>query len=131
MVLLEPVSSYHNVYHFTTGQNNLVRGSRTPAMWIYTQQRLLFIYNTDHSGIHTSYASDPIPLNQKVRVVVEQVMVSDHPVVRIFIDQDMVHEYPHNWKIPFKNVKLYLSDPWHLAAPVKILYFNYEALQFL
>ena len=132
MVLLEPaVGDFYNVYHFTTGQKVGVHGSRTPAIWIYDHRRLLIHFNTD-SDVNSRYCSDElITLNQKIRIIVEQVMVSDRPVVRIFIDQNMVHESPHNWKIPFKNVQCYLGDPWYPVAPVKVLYFNYEELKTL
>lgn len=125
MVILQPASTYRNIFHFTTGLNRDEHGSRTPSMWLMNNQVLLIRFNTD-SDHNKGYFSQSVPLNQKLRVIIQQVMVSNQPVFRIFIDQIMVYEFAHNWKIPFKNVKFYMSDPWYTTAPVKILYFNYE-----
>ena len=133
MVLLKPTEiKYQNVYHFTTnGQSNgAQQGNRSPGLWI-NYQRLHFVFNIDDNGNVAYQPVGNIALNQKLRAVIEQVMVSNRPVVRILVNNKITYEMSHNWQIPFKNVKFYMSSPFYEAAPVKILYFSYEELETL
>ena len=129
MILLETTTTPHSVYHFTNSGDVDQQGCRTPALWTINQG-LFFAFNKD-TNKDFGHTINNIPLDQKTRVVIEQVILSNRPTVRIYVDNAMVFQVSHDWKIPFKNVKFYLSNPWYNVAPVKILYFSYEELQTL
>ena len=122
MVLLLVDPGYRNIFHLTTGGNVGVHGDRTPAVWTIGQQ-LHITFNT-HNNVDYIYR-ETIPLNQRIHFRMEQVLLSDNPTVRIFIDDKMVHQIIHNWKTLFENVKFYLGDPWYNPAPVKIWNLRY------
>ena len=123
MVLLHgDNSNYKNVFHFTTGGNSGEHGYRTPAMWV-KHQFLLIAFNTDvdSNTVHL----ETIPLNKKINVKIEQVLLSQTPTVRIFIDEKMVPQVSHNWTTLFRNVKFFLSDGFYDPAPVKLWNLRY------
>ena len=115
---------YKNIFHFTNGgDGGKQHGERTPAMWV-KDQSFLIVFNTDVEMEYPLY--QPVPLNKKISFKIEQVLLSEIPTVRVFIDEKLIRQVTHNLKTPFTNVKFYLGDPWYDPAPVKISNLKYE-----
>lgn len=122
MIVLKETTTYESVFHLTIGGNHEKPGYRIPAMWIIGQAYYIeFNPETPRSGIRRN-----LQLNQEINVKIAQALIAGKPTVRIFIDQNRVHEESHNWKTPFTNVKFYLGDPWYEPAPVKISNLKYK-----
>ena len=123
IIIFENPAGHHNIFRFTSSGKEYKHGARTPAFWIINET-LYLAFNTDATFNHV--VSVTFTLNTKMSIVMEQVLLNGTiPTINVFVDQQLVHQHQHSWKIPFENVLVYMSDPWYPTADVKLSNFKY------
>ena len=110
--LKRPIGWY-NILHFTTGENCCEKGSQIPGIWLqgYDGEGPRLSFKMAMKEEQLSYESQPFNLNQWYSIEVNQ--RADY--FSVTLDGVFV------WSIETENmeskdVKLYLSNPWHPSA---------------
>jgi len=118
--LLKPLEeSYHNVFHFTTGNNWQEYGSRVPSFFIYQSNKGKFAIDKDGS---TSIWNPefPMTLDTGVRfhVRVEQVFDSTTSQYKIkcYLNHALFDSTINNDARDFQNMKVFACDVWHYSC---------------
>ena len=104
-----------NVFHFTKSNNNIKHyGDRAPAFWI--RKDGYFYVASAVSGDKNHWFDFQFELGKKYHVLIRQFEDHDEKVIyEIEIDYEVKHSVPNDQAWDFRDVKLYVSDPWHQA----------------
>ena len=115
------VNGWSSIMHATTGGNNGVYGDRTPGIWFHSGTTKLHICSAVNGNKNYCFNSDPIPLNEESKIIVQQIQaVENNPqyTYEIIINGDKVLSVFNDKPETFENVEYYTGDPWYQPAKV-------------
>ena len=103
--------SWKSLLHLTTGENG-GEGGRIPAIFLHPSK---FFHNCYHVNGDTNYCQNyNYELNKDYHFEISQQRNSKgEAVYRINVNGELFHEVINTTPFKFKDVKLYLSDPWY------------------
>ena len=106
----EGPGSWTNLFHLTTGEDTGV-GSRLPAVFVHQDKYFHFCY---HVNGNTNYCQNyNYTLNKDYHIeILQQKNYKGEAVYSIKVNGKTIHEIVNKTPLKFKDVKLYLSDPW-------------------
>ena len=106
--------TWKSLFHLTTGINNnyQVLGARIPAVFVNPSK---FFHICNHVNGNTNYCQNyNYELNKEYHFEISQHKNSKgEAVYRINVNGETFHEVVNTTPLKFKDVKLYLSDPWY------------------
>ena len=105
---------WHSVIHFTTSGDVDVYGSRIPGIWFQDNGTLL-ICSAISGNKDYCFNSAPLPLNKFTEVRISQEMDGDDYFYMIEIGGTEFVRVQNNQPEVFRNVKVYVGDPWSPA----------------
>ena len=116
---------WHNILHFTTGDNVHSPGSRIPGVWMHQslgdeKAKPLLICSDVNGDSDYCWTSKPIPVNTFIQIQIRQIRKGTGYIYQILIDGEVLHEVINRQPRVFRDVKLYASDPWHAAQKGEI-----------
>ncbi|XP_065652584.1 uncharacterized protein LOC136079857 [Hydra vulgaris] len=115
---LKPISyskEWQNVLHITKGQNFGECGDRYPAVFFDGSGRLEF-FSDINGKINSKFVTkNPLPLNVWSSVKIEQTFKNGGYVYAIFINGSIQYETENKDPRQFKDMKVFISDPWYTA----------------
>ena len=115
------VNGWSNIMHATLGRNLAEYGDRTPGIWFHSGTTKLHICSAVNGNKNYCFNSDPIPLNEESKIIVQQIQaVENNPqyTYEILINGEKVLSVFNDKPENFEYVKYYTSDPWYQAAKV-------------
>ena len=100
--------TWKSLFHVTTG-GNIGEGSRIPAVFVNAGGKYFYICYSEDDCIINNYE-----LHREYHFEITQQKKSDGDAVyRVNVNGENIKETVKNMARKYKNVKLYLSDPWH------------------
>ena len=104
-------STYKSLLHVTTGGNG-GEGSRIPAVFVNPGK---YFHTCNHVNGNTNYCQNyNYELNKEYHFEISQHKNSKgEAVYSIKVNGETFHEVVNTTPLKFKDVKLYLSDPWY------------------
>ncbi|XP_065652538.1 uncharacterized protein LOC136079842 isoform X2 [Hydra vulgaris] len=117
---LKPYSyskGWENVLHVTKGQNYGECGDRNPAVFFHKDGsgRLVF-FSAINGNINSEFETkNPLPLNVWSSIRIEQTLKNSAYVYAIYVNGSIQYEIENKDPRQFKDVKVYISDPWYTA----------------
>ncbi|XP_066915488.1 uncharacterized protein [Clytia hemisphaerica] len=109
-----------NIIHATTGHNCCHRGQRVPAIFVFSNQYRSHICSPLGGYGNHNYNDIYFPQNQYTNVVMQQKKFNGQYRYQIFQNNAIRHNVTQTKPEVFKNVKYYISDPWHNAADADV-----------
>ena len=98
-----------SLFHVTTGENGGY-GGRIPAVFVNKNKYFHFCYPVNgNTGYCQNYNYE---LNKEYHFEISQQMKAE-AVYSIKVNGETFHEIVNTTPLKFKDVKLYLSDPWY------------------
>ena len=118
-------SVWANIFHMSIGKDLKQYGDRTPGVWFNPKsnnatENKLYICSAVNGDRDYCYNSKDFPLNNWIKVKVEQTEVDGNAMYRVYLDNEKVHEVVNTQPAEFDNVKVYVSDKWYNAQEGKI-----------
>ena len=102
--------SAKSLFHLTTGENS-GEGGRIPAVFLNPDKSFDTCYHVN--GNTNYYKRYYYELNKEYHFVISQQKNSEgEAVYSIKVNGETLHEIVNTTPLKFKDVKLYLSDPW-------------------
>ncbi|XP_047125611.1 uncharacterized protein LOC105848976 isoform X2 [Hydra vulgaris] len=111
------LNKWASLIHLTIDGDNSKYGDRTPGVWVSPSNKLYFasaINGTVNSGF---YANIIYPLNEWIQVKVSQSKSSSKYVYAVEVANNVIYNTQNDLAMNFKNVKVFLANPWYLAQP--------------
>jgi hypothetical protein len=103
--------SWKSLFHVTTGENG-GEGGRVPAVFVNPGK---YFHTCNHVNGNTNYCQNyNYELNKEYHFEISQHKNSKgEAVYSIKVNGETFHEVVNTTPLKFKDVKLYLSDPWY------------------
>ena len=103
--------SWKSLFHVTTGENG-GEGGRIPAVFVNPGK---YFHTCNHVNGNTNYCQNyNYELNKEYHFEISQHKNSKgEAVYSIKVNGETFHEVVNTTPLKFKDVKLYLSDPWY------------------
>ncbi|XP_065640122.1 uncharacterized protein LOC100209097 isoform X1 [Hydra vulgaris] len=112
-------TGWHSVFHMTIGQNLENYGDRNPGIWFNNdgsgKLHVAFSINGNNNYFFTTKSS--LPLNEWSKIEILQRLQFSVYVFEVRLNEKVVFTINNNDARDFKNVKVYVSDPWYNAQP--------------
>ncbi|XP_065671442.1 uncharacterized protein LOC100209097 isoform X2 [Hydra vulgaris] len=112
-------TGWHSVFHMTIGQNLENYGDRNPGIWFNNdgsgKLHVAFSLNGNNNYFFTTKSS--LPLNEWSKIEILQRLQFSVYVFEVRLYENVVFTINNNDARDFKNVKVYVSDPWYNAQP--------------
>ena len=107
---MEGPGSWTSLFHLTTGEDSGV-GSRIPAVFVNQEK---YFHHSYHVNGDDNYCQNyNYELNKDYHFEISQKKNSEgEAVYSIKVNGETLHEIVNTTPLKFKDVKLYLSDPW-------------------
>ena len=103
--------SWKSLFHVTTGENG-GEGGRLPAVFVNRGKYFLISYHVNGKADYWKKYS--YELNKEYHFEISQQTNSEgEAVYSIKVNGETFHEIANTTPLKFKDVKLYLSDPWY------------------
>ena len=104
--------SWKSLLHLTTGENYQVLGARIPAVFLNPAKYFHICY---HVNGNMNYCQNyHYELNKDYHFEIsQQKNAKGEAIYNIKVNGETFHEVVNTTPLKFKDVKLYLSDPWH------------------
>ncbi|XP_065652529.1 uncharacterized protein LOC136079840 [Hydra vulgaris] len=117
---LKPYSyskGWENVLHVTKGQNYGECGDRNPAVFFHKDgSGQLVFFSAINGNINSEFETKyPLPLNVWSSIKIEQTLKDRAYVYAIYVNGSIQYEIENKDPRQFKDVKVYISDPWYTA----------------
>ena len=122
----EILGGWINVLHFTTGEDKHTPGSRIPALW-FKDDTLLFHSDVNGDTLYGFTTSTKYVANETIDINIQQVLSDDKYFFEVIVNNESIHRRENTQPKMFKNVTLYVSDPWYTAQPGYIMDLQYSA----
>ena len=105
---------------FSITGNHGTLGERIPAIWTHTSlgdtnSRALHICSGISTNVNDCFNSKRVVKNKWHSITVEQKLVNSKYIYSVHVDGDLSYTKENTSPRTYKNVKLYISDPWHSA----------------
>ena len=107
---MEGPGSWTSLFHLTIGEDSGV-GGRIPAVFVNQDKYFHHCYHVN--GDDNYYQNYDYELNKDYHFEISQQKNSEgEAVYSIKVNGETLHEIVNTTPLKFKDVKLYLSDPW-------------------
>ena len=111
---------WHNVLHFTTGVDHGKPGSRIPVVFLHmtegnTRIISLWICSDVNENINSCWHKKSMHTHTWTSIQIKQTSASLSYTYQVLIDGEVKHEVINKSPRVFRNVKLYVSNPWYPA----------------
>ena len=116
------VKGWASVIHLTVGQNHGQYGDRNPAAWFHEDGSGKLVIASGINGNVNSYfvTKSPLPLNEWSKIDIYQVLRNSAYIYEIKLNGEVIYSVQNNDARDFRNVKVYVADPWYDAQPGSI-----------
>ena len=107
------IGGWASVLHFTEGGNCCGYGQRIPGVWVLNKRvHIVFALNgTGNFEIKTS----PLSLNKWYHFRLTQTLQGNKYWYAVYMNNKKIFNTVNRKPQDFKNVKVYIADPWHNA----------------
>ncbi|XP_065663719.1 uncharacterized protein LOC105844855 isoform X3 [Hydra vulgaris] len=111
-------NNWTNIIHFTIKENNNMYGDRTPAVFFYPSKiGIMQICAPVNGSKNYAILSNEIKLLEWTKVTITQLLVDGHYKYSIQVAGMTLYTITNYDAREFSNVKIYASNPWHIAQP--------------
>ena len=111
VIVNKEVNGWKSLFHLTTGENAGV-GGRIPAVFLSSAKIFQHCYHVNGDDVYCKNYN--YELNKNYHFEISQIKNSKgEAVYSIKVNGETFHEIVNTTPLKFKDVKLYLSDPWH------------------
>jgi len=121
MIIKGISGDWSNILHVTTGDNCCAPGNRRPAIWLFPGETRLHVSLGDSKDGNWAINTDALPLNKKINF---NVTASGKQVTVTVNGKQYIHTQP-NERPTGKDFTIYMADPWHYNANIKLFNFKY------
>ena len=104
-------TGWSSVIHFTTGENCCKVGSRIPGVWF--NNNILHICGAVNDNGNHCYNSKPIAKNEWTDVLIVNSKVGSKFWYTVYVNSIQIGRILNPSSRVYKNVKVYITDPWH------------------
>ena len=119
------VSDWGSILHFTTGKDCCGEfGGAAPAIWFMPGTTKLGVYIGDSSIGNWKLESYDLPLNVRIKVIVE----CNGPNVKLSVGSSTVYTATQPARRVTGNLIVYAGDPWYPTANAEIYNVDYKIL---
>ena len=111
VIVTEDLSpGWKNLFHVTTG-NDMGEGGRIPSVFVDPKKYFEICYHVNGAEYYQNYHYE---LNEEYHFEISQTKNSKgEAIYKINVNGKTFHEIVNTTPMKFKDVMLYLSDPWH------------------
>ena len=121
LTLFGEIKDWSNIIHLSIGGNMGKYGDRTPTVQTVPGTTKLHFGSSVNGKKNYNFNSEDMPVNKKIRVVIEQKFLNNKKYqYSVYIDGKQIHTVENKKAEEFKNVKVYVSDPWYEPANAQI-----------
>ena len=121
LYLYGKLRDWGSIIHLTTKDNAGKYGARTPAIWTSPDSTKVSVFSAINGNNNYAFTTGDLPVNKKIHVVVEQKFLSDNRYqFSVYVDGKQVFTIENKKAEQFKNVKVYIADPWYEPANGRI-----------
>jgi len=111
---------YHNVLHFTTGDNYNTNGSRVPGVWFHdkkgnSKERVLMVCSEINDNHNHCTLTKKLPVNQWTSIKIQQAKKGRVYMYLVYVNGDLIKWVINKKPRVYRDVVLYTADPWHDA----------------
>nr|XP_047142754.1 uncharacterized protein LOC105844855 isoform X2 [Hydra vulgaris] len=111
-------NNWTNIIHFTIKEDNNKYGDRTPAVFFYpSKMGIMQICAPVNGNKNYAILSNEIKLLEWTKVTIAQLLVDGHYKYSIQVAGMTINTTTNSNASEFSNVKIYASNPWHIAQP--------------
>ena len=107
------IGGWASVLHFTRGGNCCGYGQRIPGVWVLGH-RVHFMFALSGNG-NVDIATSPLSLKKWYHFRVTQTLSGNKYIYTIYMNNKLVAKRVNTKPQDFKNVKVYIADPWYNA----------------
>ena len=112
VVRTELEAKWSNIFHFTSSGDEENKGQRVPAVWANSEKKFHICFYVDENTYHCITYN--YQLHKPYHFVISQLYNSKREAnYEINVNGETFHEVINRAPTKFKNVKLFLSDPWY------------------
>ena len=111
------LNNWTNVIHLTIGDDNRNYGNRTPGVWFQPDNSLYFNSPINDSSKNFSVLTVRAQIMEWTKVKISQLLITEKYTFTVQVGETEVYTVQNLFPQEFKNVKVYLSDPWYFAQP--------------
>lgn len=105
-------AKWSNIFHLTSSGNEEHKGQRIPAVWANREKKFHICFYVDENTYHCITYN--YKLYKSYHFVISQLYNSKREAsYEINVNGETFHEVINRAPTKFKNVKLFLSDPWY------------------
>ena len=108
---------WSNIIHLTIGGNSTIYGDRTPGVWVHPNSQLQFFSAINGNPNEAYYSSIIMNLMEWTKVKITQIYVDGASVFAIRVNEVIVYTIQNNYTREFKDVKVFIGDPWYQVQP--------------
>ena len=117
---LRPLSysqEWESVLHLSKGQNYGECGDRNPAVFFHKDgSGRLAIFSAINGEVNSEFITEkPLPLNEWSTVKISQQLTNGVYMYSIDINDENLYKIENKDPRNFKDVKVYIADPWYTA----------------
>ena len=105
---------YRSVLHFTTGGDHGKLGNRIPGVWLYSNR--LHICGSVNGKSNYCVNSKPLQKNKWANVRIVNSKVGSTYWYTVYVNGKQITKSKNPTARVYKNVKIYVSDPWYVPA---------------
>ena len=116
-----------SIVHLTTGGNYGKYGYRTPGIFFHPSYGLQVSASVNgHHDYYRHFKPSSAPIGQWTKIVISQVKQENKYIYRIAIGDD-TFSVENTQPAQFTDVRVFTSDPWHVAQPGSIKEFKIQS----
>ena len=117
---LKPLSyskGWHNVLHISKGQNYGECGDRNPAVFFHEDgSGRLAVFSAINGDSNAHFITEkPLPINEWSNIKISQHLINGTYMFSIDVNTESLYQIENKDPRSFKNMKVYISDPWYTA----------------
>ena len=104
---------WSSIIHLTSNEDAAVYGDRTPNVFISPDSYLTIssAINSDPNS-YKVFEEEPLPLDEWTQIKIAQIVFESKYIFSVEINETKVYSVENKDSKEFKNVKVYLSNPW-------------------
>ena len=111
------LNDWTNVIHLTVDGDSTNYGDRISGLWFQPDNYFCFSSAINSLTENVSVSTVTAPLMEWTKVRISQLLIDEEYIFTVQIAENEVYTRQNTLPKEFKNVKVYLGDPWYNAQP--------------